>query len=312
MLGIFKSLKKRLAKTQNQFVGKIAETIRLRGKVDEDLMEELEEVLIQADVGVDLSMEVIDKLREYIRLHKEKDPNEVEKELIRIISEILIEEYADEEVEHPMTGIKPYVMLFVGVNGVGKTTTIGKLASRYRSEGKKVMLIAGDTFRAAAIEQLGIWADRSKVEIVKSEQGADPSSIVYDGLVAAKTRGIDVVLIDTAGRQHTRVNLMSELGKIDRTIKKVIPEAPHEAILVVDATTGQNAITQARQFNQASSLSGLALTKLDGTAKGGIVLGIKHELDIPVRFIGVGEQIDDLRDFNAQEFSQAIFGEREE
>ncbi len=312
MLGMFKSLKKRLAKTQNQFVGKIAETIRMRGKVDEELMEELEEVLIQADVGVDLSMEVIEKLREYIRLHKEKDPAEVERVLIRIISEILIEEYENESVEHPMTGIKPYVILFVGVNGVGKTTTIGKLASRYRNEGKKVMLIAGDTFRAAAIEQLGIWADRAKVEIVRSEQGADPSSIVYDGLVAAKTRGIDVVLIDTAGRQHTKINLMSELGKIDRTIKKVIPDAPHESILVVDATTGQNAITQARQFNQATTLSGLTLTKLDGTAKGGIVLGIKHELDIPVRFIGVGEQIDDLRDFDAQEFSQALFGDKED
>ncbi len=308
MLGFIKSLKKRLAKTQNQFIGKIAETIRLRGKVDEELMEDLEEVLIQADVGADLSMDIIDKLREYVRLHKEKDPAEVEKALIRIISEILIEEYADEDVEHPIGSTKPYVILFTGVNGVGKTTTIGKLSARYVREGKKVLLVAGDTFRAAAIEQLGIWADRAKAEIVRSEQGADPSSIVYDGLMAAKTRGFDVVLIDTAGRQHTKVNLMSELGKIDRTIKKVIPDAPHESILVVDATTGQNAITQARMFNQASKLSGLALTKLDGTAKGGIILGIKHELDIPVRFIGVGEQIDDLRDFNAEEFSQALFG----
>ena len=198
-------------------------------------------------------------------------------------------------------------MLFVGVNGVGKTTTIGKLAKWFTSQGKSVMLIAGDTFRAAAVEQLTIWAERANATIVKQQQGADPSAVVYDGVMSAVNKKIDVVLIDTAGRQHTKVNLMNELSKIVRTIKKIVPDGPHETLLVVDSTTGQNALSQADIFNEATNLTGLVLTKLDGTAKGGIVIGIKHQLNIPVKLIGVGEALEDLRDFDVNEFVDAIF-----
>jgi len=305
MLGFVKALKEKLAKTKNNFIGKIAETIRLRGKVDEELMEELEEILIRSDIGVQMSMEIIDRLRTEVRLHKMTDVNEVQVSLQQIMADVMLEDYADteEEVATP----KPKIMLFVGVNGVGKTTTIGKLAKRYKEEGKSVLLVAGDTFRAAAVEQLTIWADRANVPIVKQHQGADPAAVVFDGVQAAISRGVDIVMIDTAGRQHTKVNLMNELGKMTRSIQKLINNGPHETILVVDSTTGQNAITQAKMFNEVAKLSGIALTKLDGTAKGGIVLSIKHELQIPVKFIGVGEGIDDLRDFEVKEFVDAMF-----
>ena len=318
MLKFVKNLKQKLARTKNNFIGKIAETIKLRGKVDEELMEELEEILIQADVGVDLSIDIIDKLREEVRYHKITDVDDVRIRLQNIMSEqFLSDTKAQEESEDKslsieeieQTDISPYVMLFVGVNGVGKTTSIGKLAQRFRKAGKSVMLVAGDTFRAAAIEQLDIWADRAGVDIVKQEQGSDPSSVVYDSLISAKHKNTDIVLIDTAGRQHNKVNLMNELNKIRRTIKKVVPEGPHEVFLVVDATTGQNAVTQAEMFDKAADLTGLILTKLDGTAKGGIVMSIQHKFSIPVKLIGVGEQIDDLRDFNPQEFVEAFFKE---
>jgi fused signal recognition particle receptor len=302
-----KKLKSKLAKSKSGFVGKLAETIRLRGKVDEELMEELVEILIRSDVGVGMSEEIVEKLREEVRYHKYTQSQDVLNALQTIMSDLLLKDYEDLTPGFDFSSAKPYIILFIGVNGVGKTTTIGKLARRFSDEGKKVMLIAGDTFRAAAIEQLTIWADRSNVTIVKREQNSDPSSVVFDGISSAMSKGFDVVLIDTAGRQHNKVNLMNELNKIDRTIKKLLPEAPHETILVLDATTGQNAISQAKTFNSVVKLSGLTITKMDGTAKGGVVLGIKHALNIPIRLIGVGESVEDLKDFDAKEFVEAMF-----
>ena len=301
------NLRSKLAKTKSSFLGKIAETIKLRGKVDEGLMDDLEEILIQADVGVETSLFIIDKLREEIQLHKLTNQAEVQTHLENIIKEMLLNEYAKDSDHLKITDKRPFVILFAGVNGVGKTTTIGKLAKRFKDQGKSILLIAGDTFRAAAIEQLSIWAERANVEIVKQQQGSDASSVVYDGIMKAVNQNFDVVLIDTAGRQHTKVNLMNELSKVVRTIKKIVPDAPHETLLVIDATTGQNAISQAELFNKTINLSGLILTKLDGTAKGGIVIGIKHQLKIPVKLIGVGEKQEDLRDFRVKEFVEAVF-----
>lgn len=301
------NLRSKLAKTKSSFIGKIAEVIKLRGKVDEQLMDDLEEILIQADVGVETSLHIIDKLREEIHLHKLTSQDEVQIHLERIIKDMLLDEYAKDSDYLKITDKKPFIILFTGVNGVGKTTTIGKLAKRFKEMGKSILLIAGDTFRAAAIEQLTIWAERAEVNIVKQQQGSDASSVVYDGMMKAVNQNYDIVLIDTAGRQHTKINLMNELSKILRTIKKIIPDAPNETLLVVDATTGQNAISQAELFNKAIKLSGLILTKLDGTAKGGIVIGIKHQLNIPVKLIGVGEKQEDLRDFNVNEFVEAVF-----
>jgi fused signal recognition particle receptor len=305
MFGFVKKLKKKLAKTKNNFIGKIAEAINLRGKVDEELMEQLEEILIQSDIGVDQSIDIIDKLREEIRFNQITETEIVRQSLEKIMSDMLIQDYADAKVFN--INKSPFIILFIGVNGVGKTTTIGKLAKRFKNEGKSVLMIAADTFRAAAIEQLVIWAERADVDIMKQQHGSDPSSVVFDGLNMAKKRGYDVVLIDTAGRQHNRTNLMNELGKIDRTIKKIFPEGADETLLVIDATTGQNAVSQAKTFNETIKLSGLVLTKLDGTSKGGIIFGIKHKLGIPVKLIGIGEQVEDLQDFNAQEFTKAIF-----
>ena len=301
------SLKDKLAKTKNGLLGKLAEIVNLRGKVDDDLMDDLEEMLLQADVGVQASGDIIDGLKEEIRLQKITVLGDVQKHLEEIIRELLLKDYGRETDHLQYKNIKPFVALFTGVNGVGKTTTIAKLAKRYTKSGKSVLMVAGDTFRAAAIDQLAIWAERTGADIMRQQEGSDPSSVVYDGMMKAVNKKYDVVLIDTAGRQHTKVNLMNELSKIKRTIKKIIPDAPHETLLVVDATTGQNAITQAELFNKATELSGLVLTKLDGTAKGGIVIGIKHQLDIPVKLIGVGESYNDLRDFDVNEFVEAIF-----
>lgn len=306
MLSIFKSLKEKIAKTRNSFVGKIAEALSLRTKVDEELMEDLEEILLQADVGPELSLEIIDKLRDEIRLNNIQDTSLINGSLEKIIHGILTDDY--EEYKTPFVfSHKPTIMLVVGVNGTGKTTTIGKLANKLTKEGKKVLLIAADTFRAAAIEQLTIWAERSSIPIFKTQHGADPSSVVFDGLNFAKRENVDVVLIDTAGRQHNKAHLMNELAKITRTVQKIYPDGPHETLLVIDATTGQNAVSQAKLFNEVTKLSGLVLTKLDGTAKGGIVISIKRQLNIPVKLIGVGESIEDLRDFKAEEFASALF-----
>lgn len=301
------NLRIKLAKTKNSFLSKIAEIIKLCGKVDEVLLQDLEEMLIQADVGIQASTEIINKLREEIKLNQISQTSEIQKYLEEIIRKLLLEDYTKESDHLKLTTKKPFVILFAGVNGVGKTTTIGKLAKRFKDQGKTVMMIAADTFRAAAIEQLTIWAERAGADIMKQQRGSDPSAVVYDGITSAVNRQIDVVMIDTAGRQHTKVNLMNELSKIVRTIKKILPEAPHETLLVIDATTGQNALSQAEIFDKATKLSGIVLTKLDGTAKGGIVIGIKHQLKIPIKLIGVGETNEDLRDFDVNEFVEAIF-----
>lgn len=307
MLSFVRNLKEKIARTKNSFVGKLAEAIRLRGKVDEELMEELEDILLRTDTGVDMTTLIIDRLRDEIRVHKLTEAEKVQDALQVIMSDILLADYVEAPDMFADTGAVPQIYLFLGVNGVGKTTTIGKVASQFRQKGKSVLVIAGDTFRAAAIEQLDIWAARAGAEIIKSQQGADPSSVVFDGITAAVNRRKDIVLIDTAGRQHNRANLMAELSKIVRTIKKVVPEAPHETFLVLDATTGQNAVQQAKIFHETAGLTGLVLTKLDGTAKGGIILNIKHSLGIPVKLIGVGESIEDLQPFDAKEFVQAMF-----
>ena len=305
---LVESLKKKLAKTKSSFVAKVAEAVNIRGKIDEDLMEDLEDILIQADIGLEVSSYLIEQLREKIRLERITNPDLVMIALQEIISKMMKADYATEEDLFSLKkGSDPYVILFVGVNGVGKTTTIGKLAKQFRSNGLSVMMIAADTFRAAAIEQLTIWAERSDSLLQKQQSGSDPSAVIYDGLIAAANKKIDVVLIDTAGRLHNKVNLMNELFKMRRSIKKVIPAAPQQTLLVVDASTGQNAISQALLFNEISEISGLVLTKLDGTAKGGIVIGIKHHLQIPVKLIGVGEKVEDLRQFNSEEYVAALF-----
>lgn len=307
MFRFVKKLKDKLATTKNNFIGKIAEAVKLRGKVDEELLEELEEILLQGDTGIEMTIKIIDKLRDEIRVNKIEEAEEVQEIIQQIMSDELMDGYDEDKPVFDMQDKKPYIMLFIGVNGVGKTTTIGKLAKRFSDAGKSVLLVAGDTFRAAAVEQLVIWSDRAKVDIIKQKQGADPSAVVFDGITSAIAKGKDVVMIDTAGRQHNRAHLMQELSKIYRTIQKVSPDGPHEVFLVLDATTGQNAVNQAKTFNDLVPLTGLVLTKLDGTAKGGIILNIKKVLNIPVRLIGVGEGIDDLQDFDAQEFVNAMF-----
>ena len=307
MLNFVRNLREKIARTKSSFVGRLAEAIRLRGKVDEELMEELEDILLKSDTGIEMTSLIIDRLRDEIKVHKYSEAEQVQDALQKIMSDILLADYPEAEDFYQDVTAKPFVIFFLGVNGVGKTTTIGKVASRYRQLGKSVMIIAGDTFRAAAIEQLEIWSTRAGAEIIKSQQGADPSAIVYDGIQSALAKKTDIVLIDTAGRQHTKSNLMQELSKMIRTIKKVMPEAPHETLLVLDATTGQNAISQATTFHEIANLTGLVLSKLDGTAKGGIILNIKHALGIPVKLIGVGEQIDDLQPFDPPAFVEAMF-----
>ncbi len=307
MKSIIENLRLKLAKTKNGFVAKLAEAVNIRRKIDEDMMEELEEILIEADLGAAVSEIIIDRLREKIRVDNISDSALILPALKNIIGILLGNEYSHTEDLVNFNNTRPVVILFVGVNGVGKTTTIGKLAKQYSDQGKSVMMIAADTFRAAAIEQLTIWSERASVLLHKQTHGSDPSAVIYDGLTAAISRKVDIVLIDTAGRLHNKVNLMNELGKMRKTIQKVIPSAPHRTLLVVDASTGQNAINQAKLFNEIAQVDGIVLTKLDGTAKGGIVIGIKHNLNIPVLLIGIGEGIDDLKPFNPDDFTEAIF-----
>jgi fused signal recognition particle receptor len=301
MMGFFERLKEGLTKTRKGFIEKV-ESIFTGGKIDEETLEELEEILITSDIGTKATAEIMAVIREKVNKGEVRDASSVKellkKEMIAILghSQPLV-----------LYGNRPFVILAVGVNGVGKTTTIGKLASRFQSQGFSVLLAAGDTFRAAGIEQLEIWAERAGTQIVKHQHGSDPAAVAFDAIVAAKNRGTDVVIVDTAGRLHTKINLMEELKKVRRTIEKAMPDAPHEILLVVDATTGQNALRQAELFNEAIGITGIALTKLDGTAKGGIVLAIKKGLGIPMRLIGVGEGIDDLRDFDPKEFVEALF-----
>lgn len=307
MLSIMRNLRQKLAKTKSGFLGRIAEAIRLRGKVDDELMEEIEDILLKCDTGVEMTQHIMDELAAKIRMDRITDASIVQTELQNIMQQILLHDFEETYDFFTEINSKPWVVVFVGVNGVGKTTSIGKIAHRLFQMGKKVMIVAGDTFRAAAIEQLSIWAERANATIVKSQHNADPAAVIYDGINAAISRGYDVVLIDTAGRQHTKDNLMKELSKIDRTIKKLIPDAPHQALLVLDATTGQNAISQASHFDQSMPLTGLILSKYDGTSKGGIIFNLKHKLHLPVKLIGIGESIEDLQPFNINEFVQAFF-----
>ncbi len=306
-MSIVSSLKKKLAKTHNSFIKRLAEIVQLSGRVDEELIEDIEDILIQADLGVSITGKITSRLEEQIRLQKLSKTEQVYKALENIIITILHDEYKDVDAIDFNPEEKPYVLLFIGVNGVGKTTTIAKCAQRFKNNGKKVLLVAGDTFRAAAIEQLEIWAKRIGVTIIGQEYGSDPSSVIFNAMQSAKAQSYDVVLIDTAGRLHTKINLMRELEKIKRTIQKHISDAPHQVLLVVDATTGQNGVQQAKKFLESIPIDGIILTKLDGTAKGGVALGIKDSLQIPIKAIGVGEQIDDLKDFDATEFVKAIF-----
>lgn len=302
-VNLFDRLKQGLTKAKQGITDRIDDVLKSYTKVDEELLEELEEILITADVGVNTTMDIVEQLRDKIKEKKITDPMDVRVELKTIVENILTNDNSTLDVEH-----SPTIILMVGVNGVGKTTTIGKLANRYRQEGKKVLLAAGDTFRAAAIEQLEVWASRSNVDIIKHQEGADPGAVVFDAVKAAKARNVDLLICDTAGRLHNKANLMNELGKVFKIVDREFPEAKKEVLLVVDATTGQNAVVQAKTFKEVADITGIVLTKLDGTAKGGVVLAVKSEVDVPVKLIGVGEKVEDLQDFDAKSFSDALFG----
>ena len=301
-VSLFDRLKQGLTKAKQGITDRIDEVLKAYTKVDEELLEDLEEVLITADVGVNTTMDIIEKLEDVIRTKKITDPQDVREELKLIIEDILSKDDTKLDVSH-----SPTIILMVGVNGVGKTTTIGKLAHRYKSEGKKVLLAAGDTFRAAAIDQLEVWANRCNVDIIKHQEGADPGAVIFDAIKASKARGVDVLICDTAGRLHNKSNLMNELGKVFKIVDREYPEAKKEVLLVVDATTGQNAVSQAKSFKEVCDITGLALTKLDGTAKGGVILAVKSEVDVPVKLIGVGEKMEDLQDFDSKSFVDALF-----
>ncbi len=302
-MGLFDKIKQGLSKTKESIGQAVDNVLAAFVSIDEELFEELEEALIIADIGVECAMDITEKLRESVKLKRVTDPSMIKDLLAEIISEML-SEVSNEPME---LDTKPSIILMVGVNGVGKTTSIGKLAARYKSEGKKVILGAADTFRAAAADQLSEWAKRAEVDIVRHKEGGDPSAVVFDTIAAAKSRSADLIICDTAGRLQNKANLMNELAKITRIIDRELPEAKRETLLVIDATTGQNGVMQAREFSKIANVTGIILTKLDGTAKGGIILAIAKELGIPVRFVGVGEGIDDLQDFDATDFAKAIF-----
>ncbi len=302
-MNFFGKIKQGLTKTREQVFGQIQSTIFAATKIDDELLEEIEDLLISGDVGVDTANDIINRLQERTRRQRVDTPDQLYDILQQVIREMLTSSEFDEKI----TNRRPAIVLVVGVNGTGKTTSIAKLAAHYQEMEKHVMLVAADTFRAAAIEQLQVWADRAAVDIVKHQSGADPAVVVFDAIQAARARQTDIVFIDTAGRLHTRVNLMEELKKIHRVIQKEIPDAPHQVLLVLDAGIGQNAVIQARQFIEAVGVTGIVLTKLDGTAKGGAVIGISHQLKIPVCFIGVGEKIDDLQPFDPDAFVEALF-----
>ena len=305
---VVSGLKYKLAKTHNSFVKRITEAIHICGKVDEELMERIEDILIQADIGLKVTNKIINNLENEIRLNKITNKDNIFNNLENIIINILNDEYKDiQQINFSPTN-KPFVILFVGVNGVGKTTTIAKIANKFKKQSKKVLLVAADTFRAAAIEQLEIWAKRIGVNMTSQKYGSDPSSVIFNALHSAMAQNYDVVMIDTAGRLHTKSNLMRELEKNVRTIKKIIPDAPHESYLIIDSTTGQNGVQQAKSFVESIPITGIILTKLDGTAKGGVAIGIKNSLKIPVKAIGIGEGLDDIKNFSSEEFVKAIFG----
>ena len=305
----FDRLKEGLQKTREAVFGKVERLLLGKGKVDDEFLEQLEEILLTGDVGVDTTQRIVDSLKQRVWKDLYRDAaelntiirDEIQKQMVEGITQ------AGDPFDLPATH-KPHVIMVVGVNGVGKTTTIGKLAHNYKQAGKKVVIAAADTFRAAANEQLEIWAKRAGVDIISQKHGADPASVTYDALKSAIAKGMDVMLIDTAGRLHNKVNLMEELRKISRVMQKLVPEAPHETLLVLDATTGQNAIQQGKQFTAVAPITGLVLTKLDGTAKGGVVFAVSDVLKVPVKFVGVGEKIDDLQPFDKTAFVNALFG----
>lgn len=301
--GFFRRLRERLQKTRSQFATRLDRIFLGRKTIDQDLLDELEEVLITSDLGVHTTQVLLSRITERIQRKELSDPEKLREQLRQEIGDILNvpAEPLDLRREHPL------VLMVIGVNGVGKTTTIGKLAAQYKRDGLNVMLAAGDTFRAAAIEQLTIWGERTDVPVVRQKSGSDPSAVAFDAMDAAMKRDVDVLIIDTAGRMHTKVNLMEELKKVQRVVTKKMPSAPHEIFLVLDASTGQNALSQARLFKNDIGLTGLVLTKLDGTAKGGVIVGICDELKVPVRYIGIGERMDDLRPFDPEEFTRALF-----
>ena len=306
-MGFFDRLKKGLSKTRENLTNKIEKIVIGYADIDDDLLDEIEETLIMADVGVDTTEKLMTSVRKGIKKKEINGPEDLVPFLEKEITAILTKGEENDQTRVAEEG--PTVMLVIGVNGAGKTTTIGKLASYYRAQGRKVMLAAADTFRAAAIDQLQVWGDRTGVPVIKHEEGSDPAAVAFDAVKAAKARSIDMLIVDTAGRLQTKANLMQELEKINRVIGREIPGAPHETLLVLDATTGQNAVSQAKLFTKASPITGVVLTKLDGTAKGGVVISIKSQLEMPVKWIGVGEQVDDLRPFNAEEFAKALFGD---
>jgi fused signal recognition particle receptor len=305
---VTEKFKQGLSKTRDSFAGRVNDLIARYRKVDEEFFEELEEILISADVGVNTVMELVDELKMEVKRRNIQDPIEMK----AVISEKLVEIYRGDDDAKAELNIQENgltVILFVGVNGVGKTTTIGKLAHKLKSEGKTVMLAAGDTFRAGAIEQLEVWGERVGAEVIKQSAGSDPAAVIYDAIQAAKARNVDVLLCDTAGRLQNKVNLMKELEKVKRVIEREIPGAPHEVLLVLDATTGQNAMSQAKIFKEVTNVTGIVLTKLDGTAKGGIVLAIRNELHIPVKFVGLGEKMDDLQPFDPEQYVYGLFAD---
>ncbi|XOQ49218.1 MAG: signal recognition particle-docking protein FtsY [Eubacteriales bacterium] len=305
-MGFFSKIKEGLKKTREKMSSSVESMLHSFTTIDESLFEELEELLVMGDVGVPTAEHICQELRKKVKEKGVTDPNEIMGMLRETVAEML---RGGEELQ---IGTKPSVILVIGVNGVGKTTTIGKIASRLTKDGKKVILGAADTFRAAAIEQLEVWAERAGTDMIKQAEGSDPASVVFDTIAAAKARNADVIICDTAGRLHNKKNLMDELAKIRRVIDRELPDADKEVLLVLDATTGQNAVNQAREFQAAAGITGIVLTKLDGTARGGVVLAIRESLGIPVKFIGVGEQVDDLQPFNSDEFAEALFARQED
>lgn len=300
--GLFEKLKSGLTKTKNGFTDKVSQMLKIYLTIDDDLYDELEEILISCDIGVETTTEIIERLKQKVKENKLKDPNVLKDYLKEVILEILGDENGTVEPDKV-----PEVLLIVGVNGVGKTTSIGKIAAKLKDKKYKVLLAAADTFRAAAIDQLQVWSERADVDLIKHQEGSDPAAVVFDAIQAAKARAADVLICDTAGRLHNKKNLMDELSKINRVIQREYSEALKHTYLVLDATTGQNAVQQAKQFKEVCQIDGIILTKLDGTAKGGIIISIKNELDVPVKLIGVGEGIDDLQEFNPHEFVDALF-----
>jgi len=301
--GFFQRLKEGLRKTHQGMVSKIDQLVSVKRKIDDRLLEELEEILITSDIGIKTTRQLLDKVTEKVKRKELDDADQLKKTLLEEMHLILSRQEKPLEV----SSAKPFVIMVIGVNGTGKTTTISKMAQKFKGQGKSVLLVAGDTFRAAAIEQLEIWGQRVGCEVIKHQSGSDPSAVVFDALKAGKARGSDIIIVDTAGRLHTKVNLMEELKKVKRIMARELPQSPHEILLVLDATTGQNAISQAKIFAKEVGVTGIALTKLDGTAKGGILVSISDELKIPIRYIGIGEKADDLREFNARDFVDALF-----